>query len=48
MPALAVTGPEREPVRAWAIVAMMFLFMLFNSIALELPDVLLQTRDPLP
>jgi MFS family permease len=24
------TGPEREPVRAWAVVAMMFLFMLIN------------------
>jgi MFS family permease len=24
------SGPEREPVRAWAVVAMMFLFMLIN------------------
>jgi MFS family permease len=27
---VANTGPEREPVRAWAVVAMMFLFMLIN------------------
>ena len=27
---MANTGPEREPARAWAVVAMMFLFMLIN------------------